>query len=66
MKHDHDDYVGEDYIDSTFYIDPISPTENGWAAGDRAVNCLLYSWPEDSEEVEYVTGSAEGSGNAQS
>ncbi len=60
------DYVGEDYFDSTYYIDPIAPTEEGWRVGDRAVNCLLYSWPDGAEEVEYVTGSAEGSGNARS
>lgn len=59
-------YVGEDYFDSLYYIDPIAPTEEGWRLGDRAVNCLLYSWPDGAEDVEYVTGSAEGTGNARS
>ncbi|NND01191.1 MAG: hypothetical protein HKN91_00250 [Acidimicrobiia bacterium] len=59
-------YVGEDYFDSTYYIDPIAPTEEGWKVGDRAVNCLLYSWPDGADDVEYVTGSAEGTGDTRS
>ncbi|NND01538.1 MAG: hypothetical protein HKN91_02010 [Acidimicrobiia bacterium] len=59
-------YVGEDYFDSTYYIDPIAPTEEGWNGGDRAVNCLLYSWPDGADDVEYLTESAEGTGGARS
>lgn len=58
-------YVGEDYIDSAYYIDPISPTAEGWKSGDRAVNCLLYLWPDGAEDAEVLTGSARGSGNTQ-
>ena len=60
------EYVGEAYFDSLYYIDPIAPTEDGWSAGDRAVNCLLYSWPDGAESVESITGSAKGTGNATS
>ena len=59
-------YLGEDYFDSTYYIDPIAPTEAGWKVGDRAVNCLVYSWPDGAPTAEYLTGSLEGSGNARS
>jgi len=59
------DYVGESYGSSEWYVDVITPTEQGWNEfDDRAVNCLLYLWDNDSSEVVYVTGSAEGTGDA--
>lgn len=61
------DYVGEAYATSTWYVDVIAPTEEGWTkVNDRAVNCLIYQWDEDAGEVVYLTGTAEGSGDASS
>ena len=58
------DYVGETYATSDWYVDVITPTEEGWnKAADREVNCLLYLWDDDAEDVSYVTGSARGSGD---
>jgi len=58
------DYVGETYATSDWYVDVITPTEEGWnKTADREVNCLLYLWDEDAEDVSYVTGSAQGSGD---
>jgi hypothetical protein len=59
------DYVGETYATSEWYVDVIAPTEEGWnKAGDREVNCLLYRWDEAAEDVSFVTGSAQGSGDS--
>lgn len=59
------DYVGETYATSDWYVDVITPTEEGWnKLADREVNCLLYFWDEDAEDVSYVTGSARGSGGS--
>jgi hypothetical protein len=59
------DYVGEAYATSEWYVDVITPTEQGWnQAGDREVNCLLYLFDDDAEDVSYVTGSAQGTGDA--
>ena len=57
------DYVGEAYATSDWYVDVITPTEEGWNRGnDRTVNCVLYLWDETAEVVQFVTGSAAGSG----
>ena len=37
-----DEYVGISYEDSVYEYMPVVPSEAAWAAGDRAVRCVLY------------------------
>jgi hypothetical protein len=50
-------YVGLAYDDSGYDFIPFTPTEDGWNAGDHAMQCALYD-PLDDE----LTGSLRGSG----
>lgn len=59
-------YVGESYASSDYFIEVIAPTEGGWKANDRAVNCLLYLWDQEALEVVSSTGTARDSGGATS
>lgn len=49
-------YVGTAYDDSALYFSYYPPTQDGWAAGDRQVICLVFD-PEGP-----LTGSVRGSG----
>lgn len=55
-------YVGLDYNSSTFYVQPLTPTVESWAAGDREVLCMLYATNDNGVTVAPYTGSAQGSG----
>jgi Septum formation len=48
-------YVGVDWEQSTYTIAYVSPTQDTWASGDRAIHCLL----EDGSGGQ-LTGSARG------
>lgn len=62
-----ENYIGEPYASSEWFVDVITPTRDGWElAKDRSVNCLVYLWDEDAAEVAYVSGSARGSGDPSS
>jgi hypothetical protein len=51
-----DDYVGSSWEDSALDFGWFTPTEDGWAAGDREVTCYLATAPEGE------TASLAGSG----
>lgn len=55
-------YVGIDYQNSTFYVQPLTPTVESWGAGDREVLCMLYATNDAGVTVTPYTGSAQGSG----
>jgi hypothetical protein len=50
-------YVGESYADSPLDYWYLTPTEESWAAGDRAITCVLYS-----ADLSSLTGSARPAG----
>lgn len=52
-----EEFVGVPYEESQLDIYWLTPTEEGWAAGDRQVQCSVFH-PVDDE----LTGSLEGSG----
>ncbi len=49
-------YVGHSFDTSIYYISALTPTDESWDAGDRALQCFLHN-----EEETAVSGSAEGS-----
>jgi hypothetical protein len=48
-------YVGESYAESRLDYWFLTPTEESWAAGDRAVTCVLYA-----ADLSKLTGSVGG------
>jgi hypothetical protein len=48
-------YVGISFDDSMWYFSTLTPTTEGWNAGDRDIQCFLHNAGESP-----VTGSAEG------
>jgi hypothetical protein len=52
-----DDFVGLAYADSRLELFYFSPTEGGWSAGDRGIQCAVYD-PADSTLTETLRGAA--------
>lgn len=52
-----EEYVGSDHASSSLEVFPITPTEEGWGAGDREVLCALYDLERNKLE-----GSMQGTG----
>lgn len=52
-----EDYVGVPYLNSRFFLTPVTPSEETWARGDRDVVCTL-----NLRDDVQLTGSARGSG----
>jgi hypothetical protein len=48
-------YVGIDFDSSRWYFSTLTPTDESWDQGDRAIQCFLHNENETS-----VTGSAQG------
>ena len=56
-------YVGSPYTSSEIYATMITPTEDGWNAGDREIICYLYEPTDDTLEDEVqLTESLRGAG----
>ncbi|MGH2462119.1 MAG: septum formation family protein [Candidatus Limnocylindria bacterium] len=51
-----EDYVGIDFDFSDFYFSTLTPSDQSWAEGDRALMCFLHNSTESP-----LTGSAQGS-----
>lgn len=47
-------YVGTSFEESVYWLDVITPTEEGWSSGDREILCYLYL------DGEQAVGSARG------
>ncbi len=56
------DFVGIEYNASTFYAQPLTPTVDSWAQGDREILCMLYATNDQGATVIPYTGSAAGTG----
>lgn len=56
-----EDYVGIAYEDSIWWLNAFTPTEEGWAQGDRVANCLVFQFDAD-RQILPVTESARGDG----
>jgi len=54
-----EEFVGNDYETSLWYITSVTPSAETWARGDREVICALDQQDSDGQAIE-VTGSAEG------
>lgn len=46
------EYLGEPYDTSIWFLNAFTPSEEGWAAGDRAATCLIFQFDEELEYVE--------------
>ncbi len=53
-----EEYVGNDYDTSIYWITSVTPSDETWAEGDREIVCTLRL----GEDGEPTTGSAEGAG----
>ncbi len=56
------DFVGIEYNASSFYVQPLTPTEDSWAQGDQEVLCMLYATDDQGATVTPYAGSAQGTG----
>ncbi len=46
-----EDYVGEPYDTSRWFLNAFTPSEEGWNAGDRSATCLVFQFDDNLEYV---------------